>query len=899
MALILIVTFLLLRWIINSQLNRVVPNVKYYFNMKYPILLLCLNSVIFFQGITQPCLSTGISFSTQSELDSFPILYPNCTEVLGDVIVDGNNESLSLASLIGITSIQGNLIIENAFLDEDFMGLNNLSYIGGDFVIQDCGGYSLEGLGSLAHIDGNFELINYSLSDFFGCYNLETIGGDFNLVDLYNLGGFFGLENLHQIHGSFNLSGVEVFGFFSLSALDTIGGDFVINNDIFGFDFSGLENLNVIGGSFELGSGSFFSLQGLEGLHTVQGDLVLYDLFSFFDANALSNLEVVNGTLSITNTGINSLEGFSNVNPDSLDYLILHSNYDLEICNYDNICTFMSNNDNYEIYNNAGFCEDDEMVLYTCNTACPLVALTLTTQTEVDEFVSTYPNCEHLLAALTINSEEEDPILNLDSLYPIQSIFGSLTIIDNEELLSLEGLANLDSITGDLSIQDNPLITSLDGLSGLSHISSSIFINNNDAIMNLSGLENVSGAIFNLFVQDNELLASLNGLSSVSEISTTLDISRNPNLISLQGLNSLDHLEFALKIIDNDQLTNLEGLENILSVDLVLLKIEDNENLQSLTGLILNGEEVDNIFIEDNPVLADLVAFEDMTLLFGALSITNNDQLQNLEAFTNVSFTAVGTFTIKDNESLQSLEGINISESILGDVQIMNNPVLQDLGMLEDVTTIFGELNVSGNNRLTDFAECSSLVTINGPLFITDNDSLLNLNGLSNLVSLDENLLAIIGNPVLSDISGIASLSPFFLSNLFIESNPMLAVCDINSICEYLDFGNDGSFLENAPGCNSQLEVETACGLIDYIEEITMELVQIIPNPSVGVFRIENWNRKQGQYKIYNTLGHLVQEGKFLNQALFDISNNPNGIYYISVFDKEVNITRRILKQSN
>jgi len=45
--------------------------------------------------------------------------------------------------------------------------------------------------------------------------------------------------------------------------------------------------------------------------------------------------------------------------------------------------------------------------------------------------------------------------------------------------------------------------------------------------------------------------------------------------------------------------------------------------------------------------------------------------------------------------------------------------------------------------------------------------------------------------------------------------NPNLAICEVASVCELLAQPND-AFIQienNAPGCNSQLEVSSACGL--------------------------------------------------------------------------------------
>lgn len=56
----------------------------------------------------QSCLPEGITFSTQAHIDSFQTLYPNCTEIEGDVLIEGDDIT-NLDSLNVITSVGGNL----------------------------------------------------------------------------------------------------------------------------------------------------------------------------------------------------------------------------------------------------------------------------------------------------------------------------------------------------------------------------------------------------------------------------------------------------------------------------------------------------------------------------------------------------------------------------------------------------------------------------------------------------------------------------------------------------------------------------------------------------------------------------------------------------------------------
>ena len=64
--------------------------------------LLFLQIAIF----SQPCLPEGITFSSQEEIDNFQNNYPNCTEIEGDVIIEGT-EITNLNGLNILNSIGG------------------------------------------------------------------------------------------------------------------------------------------------------------------------------------------------------------------------------------------------------------------------------------------------------------------------------------------------------------------------------------------------------------------------------------------------------------------------------------------------------------------------------------------------------------------------------------------------------------------------------------------------------------------------------------------------------------------------------------------------------------------------------------------------------------------------
>ena len=94
--------------------------------------------VLFCVGFTyaQGCLSGGITFSSQSQIDNFQTDYPGCTVIEGSVQLSGSNIN-SLAGLNVISEIQGQLKIQGGFNLDDLAGLSSLTRIGGNLSIWD------------------------------------------------------------------------------------------------------------------------------------------------------------------------------------------------------------------------------------------------------------------------------------------------------------------------------------------------------------------------------------------------------------------------------------------------------------------------------------------------------------------------------------------------------------------------------------------------------------------------------------------------------------------------------------------------------------------------------------------------------------------------------------------
>ncbi len=167
------------------------------------------------------CLPEGITITTQTEIDSFQINYPNCTDIEGDLWIHGNDIT-NLNGLNDLTSIGGKLrMIYNGSLT-NLTGLNNVSFIGGNLEI--CNNYALSSLSGLDNLSfiSSMLLIEHChfLSDLAGLDNLNTIGGAVKIYHNDSLVSLEGLNGVTSIGGYLTIKSNDVLA--SISGIENV-----------------------------------------------------------------------------------------------------------------------------------------------------------------------------------------------------------------------------------------------------------------------------------------------------------------------------------------------------------------------------------------------------------------------------------------------------------------------------------------------------------------------------------------------------------------------------------------------------------------------------------------------------------------------------------------------------
>ena len=229
--------------------------------MKKLILLIVFAFLMQASVLSQSCLPEGITFTSQVQIDGFQTNYPNCIEIEGDVMINGD-DIINLNGLNVLTAIWGHLSIGNTSNNNpvltSLLGLDNITFIGGNLLIWGNNALTnLTGLEGLDSIEMLRILSNDALTNLVGVEGLTSIG------DL----------EIHENNTLISLTGLE--GLTSVEYLSIMG------NDTLAY-LTGLENIE--GGSINglyIYTNIFLSSCAVQSicdcLASASGDIVIYD----------------------------------------------------------------------------------------------------------------------------------------------------------------------------------------------------------------------------------------------------------------------------------------------------------------------------------------------------------------------------------------------------------------------------------------------------------------------------------------------------------------------------------------------------------------------------------------------------------------------------------------------
>lgn len=516
-----------------------------------------------------------------------------------------------------------------------------------------------------------------------------------------------------------------------------------------------------------------------------------------------------------------------------------------------------------------------------------------------------------------------DELSSIAQLTGLVSVGSNLRIFGNMSLNSLAGLEKISSVNGDIWFA-TILDTAMTGLEGLTYVSGEFQISGNVNMTSFHGLEALTEVGGELWIHTNAALQNLSGLDNLAKTGGGLTLEDNDALIDLQGLEHLTQVGGQLSIYDNDNLISFTGIGNLFEAG--SMYIASNPLIMNLTGMDNLSAIGEHLEIVENSSLINLSGLESLGSVAGGIWISHNPSLVSLTGIENLNGNSIHNLTIKLNQSLSTCAVESICEFLSnpsGFVEIYDNdencnnppeiahqcgftmPCLpygnynfffqSDIDSFQvnypDCHKLEGEVVIRGED-ITGLNGLSNVDSIGFRINIYGNSLLQNLNGLDSMNYIGGALI-ISGNDILTDISSLGHFNTDSLVVLEIENNPVLSVCNFESICHFIENpgpGSDINIYDNAEGCATLDEVAAVCGV--YISENEQDIVlKISPNPTSSEVNFEIlYKRNQALFiDVYTVHGQKVatlsdnNAGNILHHLVWNTSTVPPGIYFYRI----------------
>ena len=500
---------------------------------------------------------------------------------------------------------------------QNLNGLDNLEYIGTLNIGDNDSLLNLDGLESLATLDGWFRIENNDrLTDLNGLWNVtnESIGyvviennpmlsecsvdivchGVLSAPSVFISNNADGCNSEEEL-----LEDCSIFcGYYDVILTSQT------QIDLFTYYYN-LE-CQIISGNLDISGDGISDLSGLANIIEVRGYINIHDCPSLTNLEGLDNIASIYDYIQLENNEIlTDISALNGIDPNTIDSLIIQGNAELSNCSIEAFCNYaLSNNSVTIIENNNSGCINFEEFEEGCLGL--IQNLVFTSQEEIDNFPSNCYSCASINGDVLIEGSD---ITNLDSLAYIEEIIGFLNIggVDgNPNLTSIAGLENLSFVGGELLINNNSSLTTLNGLaqsenamqlSDLESVGGNVEITNNNALLNLVGLEDLTSIEGSLIISDNDELLSLAGIENIDPSGiSSITITNNPMLSLCSVLSVCNYLDQASAIAD--VYNNAEGCDSEEEVEINCIEVSISENEKSDMIKIYPNPAGNEIYIE-------------------------------------------------------------------------------------------------------------------------------------------------------------------------------------------------------------------------------------------------------------------------------------------------------------
>ena len=643
------------------------------------------------------CPVFNVIMESQSDVDSFQEVYPNCTEIFGDLTI--SNESLTdpitnLDGLANISTIFGSLIIQGYGYEDPESG----EVVPGD----------LTGLSALTSVNA-IDIRSPYPED----YNVEFGNHILSLEPLGNIQG--ALVSIEIERSMFydelpSFDGVTLLGRFSYIESNGATSTPTFPN------LEGLEYLTVNGDpDSENSLQTVYIPDGIANIGSISNQylgttVVIGDNPDLQTISGGQNLEIVQGVVLRNNESLSDLSGFENVT--DVMYLNISSCNPSEFESFENLesanHTFFLFGESLSLDQGVGeMCDNsaDNLVIRVGEEADGFVVKGIETGLPPGMFivasnVGSLEVSSNLKKTSNLRIDTKN-VLAMSGFYALDSIYSpegfNNLILNDPSYPALPAFGNLTFVNGDIAIDlgsEESGLESLEGLGSLEEVEGNILVDGNDLAI-------------------DHPFESMDGLSSIQRVGGTIRLHELVNLESIAGIQSAEEI-YQLHIRSAPQLEMDFSFENLVALERLYLKNVGASTIPSLneTDFIHSIYLVDNMNLENTNGLAEISQLNVCT-------ISNNPELVSVLMDFNIELN--GDLTLTENPSLvncgQSLticqllataESVEIGENGIGcnDVMAIN----------EACSLIVGTSDASGEESLTGFFDEQENIVLSGDI---------------------------------------------------------------------------------------------------------------------------------------------------------------------------------------
>ena len=334
--------------------------------MKRLIAFLLFVFILNIENNFSQCGALGIELKSQKDVDEFPINYPGCHRILGDLLIE-NTDITNLDSLYVIDTIDYYLSLTNNYQLENIRGLRNLKYVQDFYLVNDTSLHSLQGLENLQHVSNSLGILN--LNKIINLQGLDSM----KYCRQFSIGFCENLYNLSGIDNVENISSIQIFSNNNLYNLDGLSQKFTYLDNFYIIknpklkQLTNLENLNFI---WILSIEENQILDNLNGLDSVT-EFAYLQISQNPSLESISALQKVNRirvqTSLIDNAKLTNIDALSKTDMMSMDSLVIVANPLLDVCAIESICNYLADTSNAaRISGNGAHCINRDIVEMEC-----------------------------------------------------------------------------------------------------------------------------------------------------------------------------------------------------------------------------------------------------------------------------------------------------------------------------------------------------------------------------------------------------------------------------------------------------------------------------------------------------------------------------------------------------